>query len=52
MFECESMVTPDGGEPRKFCEYFLEGYLVVFPAGMMCNWDVHQVVRKHYHFGD
>ena len=47
LLEGEVTITPDRGEPMKFCE----GDLVVFPAGMNCRWDVHEAVRKHYHFG-
>ena len=48
LLEGEVTVTPDVGEPVKFCE----DDLIVFPAGMKCKWDVHKAVRKHYHFGD
>lgn len=27
------------------------GDLVVFPAGLSCQWDVRQDLRKHYQFG-
>tara|TARA_B100001250_G_C19223851_1_gene539172 strand:+ start:68 stop:301 length:234 start_codon:yes stop_codon:yes gene_type:complete len=48
LLEGEVTLTPDGVEPVKLCE----GDLVVFSAGMKCQWDVHKAVRKHYHFGD
>ena len=41
-------VFPEGGQSLKFGK----GYLVVFPAGMNCRWDVDQAVRKHYRFGE
>jgi len=41
------IVTPDGGgEPVTI----RAGDLVVFPAGMSCNWDIRRPVRKHYQF--
>jgi uncharacterized cupin superfamily protein len=42
----EVTVTPDGGEPVKFCA----GDLVIFPAGLSCTWDIHEAVEKHYDF--
>tara|TARA_B100000945_G_scaffold222957_1_gene180095 strand:+ start:488 stop:622 length:135 start_codon:yes stop_codon:yes gene_type:complete len=41
--EGEIMVTPDGGEPVRFCE----GNLVIFAAGMKSKWDVHKAVCEH-----
>ena len=28
------------------------GNLVVFPAGLSCQWDIRKAVRKHYSFAD
>lgn len=28
------------------------GDLVTFPAGLSCQWTIHEPVRKHYRFGD
>jgi uncharacterized cupin superfamily protein len=47
LLEGDVTVTPDGGEPVRFCA----GDLVVFDAGLSCTWDVHAPVRKHYRFG-
>jgi len=46
LLEGEVTVTPDGGESASFGA----GYLVVFPAGIECKWNVHIAVRKHYRF--
>lgn len=40
------IVTPDGGEPVSMAK----GDLVTFPAGMSCNWDIRQAVKKHFMF--
>ena len=48
LLEGEVTITPDRGEPVRFCE----GDLVVSSAGMKFRWDVPKVVRKHYRFGD
>ena len=48
LLEGNVTVTPDGGEPVRFCA----GDLVTFPAGMDCRWVVHKAVRKHYRFAD
>ena len=48
LIEGEVTVSPEGGQPVKFCA----GDLVIFPAGMKCRWVVHYAVRKHYRFGD
>ena len=29
-----------------------KGYLVQFPKGLKCVWDVKEPVKKHYNFGD
>jgi uncharacterized cupin superfamily protein len=43
----EVIVTPDGGQPVQLGE----GDLVIFPAGMSCNWQIQSNIRKHYKFG-
>lgn len=43
----EVTVTPNGGEPVSFGK----GDLVTFPAGMSCQWEVKQPLRKHYRLG-
>ncbi len=48
LLDGEVTVTPERGEPVKFGA----GDLVTFPAGMICRWDIHQAVRKHYRIGD
>ena len=48
LIEGEVTVTPAGEEPMKFGA----GELLVFPAGMNCQWDFHKAVRKHYRFGN
>lgn len=30
---------------------FGPGELVTFPAGLSCQWTVHEAVKKHYRFG-
>ncbi len=40
-------VTPVGGEPVSL----RAGDLAVFPAGMQCEWQVTEALRKHYRFG-
>jgi len=47
ILEGDIVVTPEGGEPVKMGV----GDLVSFPAGMSCEWDIKQPVRKHYRFG-
>ena len=47
LLEGDVTVTPEDGEPVRFGA----GDLVEFPAGLSCNWQVHQPVRKHYQFG-
>lgn len=47
LLEGDVEVTPDGGEAVRFGA----GDLVIFPAGMSCEWLIHQAVRKHYRFG-
>ena len=47
ILEGEVIVTPDGGEPVRIQPHDL----VTFPAGMSCQWQVLQDVRKHYRFG-
>lgn len=39
-------VTPDGGTAVTFGV----NDLVTFPQGMSCHWEIHEPVRKHYHF--
>lgn len=46
LLEGEVVVTPDGGSAVAI----KAGELVIFPAGMSCNWNVLQAVRKHYQF--
>lgn len=47
ILEGEVIVTPDGGDPV----HIKQGDLVVFPAGMLCTWNILQPIRKHYSFG-
>ncbi len=47
MLEGDVTVTPDSGEPVRI----QQGDLVRFPKGMMCTWEIHEAVRKHYEFG-
>lgn len=47
LLEGEVVVTPQDGAPVEIAA----GDLVVFPAGMNCQWEVVQPVRKHYRFG-
>lgn len=46
LLEGEVEVTPEGGETVRFGA----GDLVIFPAGMVCRWNITQAVRKHYRF--
>ncbi|RMG58440.1 MAG: DUF861 domain-containing protein [Gammaproteobacteria bacterium] len=46
LLEGEVVVTPEGGEPV----HIRAGDLVRFPAGMSCQWEIRQPVRKHYSF--
>jgi len=47
LLEGDVTVTPEGGVPVRFGA----GDLVVFAAGLICTWEVHRAVRKHYRFG-
>jgi hypothetical protein len=47
LLEGDVTVTPAQGEPVRFGA----GDLVEFSAGLSCQWEVHQPVRKHYQFG-
>lgn len=48
LLEGQAVVTPaDDGAPVEIAA----GDLVVFPAGMVCQWEVLQPVRKHYRCG-
>ncbi|OUL30762.1 cupin [Nostoc sp. T09] len=40
------IVTPDGGQPVQMGK----DDLVIFPAGMSCNWEIISDVKKHYYF--
>lgn len=42
----EVIVTPEGGEPVAMGK----GDMVTFPAGLSCEWDIKQAVKKHYTF--
>lgn len=44
----EVVVTPNNGGDAVTIR---AGDLVVFPAGLSCQWDVKQDLRKHYKFG-
>lgn len=44
--EGEVAVTPEGGDTV----VIRAGDLVVFPAGMSCQWKVVKPIRKHYQF--
>ncbi len=46
ILEGEVTVTPENGDPV----HIGEGDLVIFPAGMNCQWQIHQAIRKHYDF--
>tara|TARA_Y100000589_G_scaffold116087_1_gene110060 strand:+ start:1171 stop:1317 length:147 start_codon:yes stop_codon:yes gene_type:complete len=48
LLEGEVTVTHEKRQTIKFCA----GYLVTFPAGMNCRWNVHQAVKKFYLFGN
>ena len=47
LLEGEVVVTPDNGAPLEI----EAGDLVIFPAGMNCQWDVLKPVQKHYRLG-
>jgi len=47
LLEGSVTVTPDNGAPVSFGK----GDMVTFPAGMSCNWEIREDVRKHYRFG-
>jgi uncharacterized protein len=48
LLEGQAVVTPaDGGAPVEIGV----GDLVVFPAGMSCQWEVLQPLRKQYRIG-
>jgi hypothetical protein len=48
LLEGQAVVTPaDEGAPVEI----VAGDLVVFPAGMVCQWEVLQPVRTHYRRG-
>lgn len=47
LLEGKVVVTPEDGAPVELAA----GDLVVFPAGMSCQWDVSHAVRKHYRLG-
>jgi uncharacterized protein len=40
----EVSVTPHGGLPLRL----VAGDLVHFPAGLVCIWEVHRTIKKHY----
>lgn len=46
ILEGEVIVTPDGGKAVTI----KAGDLVIFPAGMSCQWNVVKPIRKHYQF--
>ena len=45
ILEGECVITPEGGPSVTFGK----GDLVTFPAGLKCQWEVRQSLRKHYH---
>ena len=47
LLEGRVVVTPEDGAPVELSA----GDLVVFPAGMSCQWEVEKPVRKHYRLG-
>lgn len=47
LLEGKVLVTPEDGAPLEL----VAGDLVVFPAGMSCQWEVEKPVRKHYRLG-
>lgn len=48
LLEGQTVITPDGdGAPVEIAA----GDLVIFPAGMSCQWEVLQPVRKQYRCG-
>jgi uncharacterized cupin superfamily protein len=46
ILEGEVTVTPNGGEAVQI----KAGDFVTFPAGMSCQWQITQAIRKHYRF--
>lgn len=46
LLEGEVLITPEQGEPV----VIKAGNLVTFPAGLSCQWQIKQTVRKHYQF--
>lgn len=46
ILEGECVVTPEQGEPVT-CK---RGDLVHFPAGLKCEWEIRQPIKKHYTF--
>jgi hypothetical protein len=47
ILEGEVTVTPKDGEPVTI----KKGDLVIFPAGMACEWQITKAIQKHYRFG-
>lgn len=47
LLEGKAIVTPVDGAPVEIAA----GDLVVFPAGLACQWEVLQSVRKRYRLG-
>lgn len=47
LLEGKVVVTPEDGAPIEL----VAGDLVVFPAGMNCQWEIATAVRKHYRLG-
>lgn len=47
LLEGKAVVTPEDGAPVELSA----GDLVLFPAGMNCQWEVEKAVRKHYRLG-
>ncbi|MEW6534838.1 MAG: cupin domain-containing protein [Candidatus Auribacterota bacterium] len=45
--EGEVVLTTDDGSELSFGE----GDYVIFPKGLICQWDIKKTVRKHYTFG-
>jgi hypothetical protein len=39
-------ITPQDGVPVRI----EAGDLVIFPKGMICTWQIHEAVSKHYEF--
>lgn len=48
LLEGQAVITPDGDGASV---EIAAGDLVVFPAGMSCQWEVLQPVRKQYRIG-